>query len=204
MKIVRLDITGFRGIRTGTLLFDDFTVLIGANNCGKTTIIEALALLFGRDRLVRSLTEHDCFGSDPQPVDRIKILATVSGFAPNNPDNHHDWFRPGRATEKWFDPASGDISPVQTAQATQLACQVAFCARFDRLTLEVDAIRYFYDAEEAEDPLADDSTAVPLPASLVKEIGLFLVPASRTWDRMMSFGSELFRRTVAYVGGKSF
>lgn len=44
MKIVRLDMTGFRGIMTGTLLFDDFTVLIGANNCGKTTIIEALAL----------------------------------------------------------------------------------------------------------------------------------------------------------------
>lgn len=201
MKIVRLDIAGFRGIRTGKLLFDDFTVLIGANNCGKTTIIEALALLFGRDRLVRSLTEHDFFGSDPQPADRVKIVATVSGFAPNNPDHHHDWFRAGRAPEKWFNPATGEISPVQTAQASQLACQVAFCARFDRLTLEVEAIRYFYDSDEADDPFADDSTAVPLPASLIKEIGLFLVPASRTWDRMMSFGSELFRRTVAYVGG---
>lgn len=66
MKIVRLDIAGFRGIETGRLLFDDFTVFIGANNCGKTTVIEALALLFGRDRLVRNLTEHDFFGSNPR------------------------------------------------------------------------------------------------------------------------------------------
>jgi putative ATP-dependent endonuclease of OLD family len=201
MKIVRLDIAGFRGIESGTLHFDDFTVLIGANNCGKTTIIESLALLLGRDRLVRNLTEHDFFGSDPQAADRISIIATVAGFTPNSPEHHHDWFRAGRATEKWFDPASGELSAAQTVQASQLACQIAFCARFDHLTLEAEAVRYFYDDADAGDPFAEDSTLVPLPTSLIKEIGLFLVPASRTWDKMMSFGSELFRRTVAYVGG---
>lgn len=201
MKIVRLDIEGFRGIQHGKLLFDDFTVLIGANNCGKTTVIEALALLLGRDRLVRNLTEHDFFGSNPQIADRIKIVATVSGFAPNDPNHHHDWFRAGRGTEKWFDPASGDLSPAPTAQASQLACQIAFCARFDRLTLETEAIRYFYDDAEAGDPFAEETMVVPIPISLIKELGLFLVPANRTWDKMMSFGSELFRRTVAYAGG---
>lgn len=201
MKLVRLDISGFRGVRSGKILFSDFTVLIGANNCGKTTIIEAIALLFGRDRLVRSLTEHDFFGSDPQPADRIQIIATVAGFAPNDPEHHHDWFRAGRATEKWFNPISGELSAVQTDQASQLACQIAFCARFDRLALEAEAVRYFYDGEEAADPFAEDSTAVAVPTALIKDIGMFLVPASRTWDRMISFGSELFRRTVAYVGG---
>jgi putative ATP-dependent endonuclease of OLD family len=37
---------------------------------------------------------------------------------------------------------------------------------------------------------------------LIRRIGFFLVPASRTWDRTISFGSELFRRVVSYVGGK--
>ena len=45
MKIVRLDIEGFRGIRSGRVHFGDFTVLIGANNCGKTTVVEAIAHL---------------------------------------------------------------------------------------------------------------------------------------------------------------
>lgn len=201
MKIVRLDISGFRGIENGKILLGDFTVLIGANNCGKTTVVESLALLLGRDRLVRSLTEHDFFGSNPAVADRIKIIATVSGFAHNDPEQNHDWFRVGRAAEKWFDPLSGDLSPAVTANATELACQIAFCARFDRQTLEAEAVRYFYDDENAADPFADDAVIVPLPVSLIKELGLFLVPANRTWDRMMSFGSELFRKTVAYVEG---
>ena len=55
-------------------------VLVGPNNCGKATVIEALALLFGRDRMVRTLTEYDFFGGNPQPTDRIRLIATVTGF----------------------------------------------------------------------------------------------------------------------------
>lgn len=47
--------------------FTDHSVPIGPGNCGKTTIVEALALLFGRDRLVRNLTEHDFYGENPKP-----------------------------------------------------------------------------------------------------------------------------------------
>jgi putative ATP-dependent endonuclease of OLD family len=69
MQVALLEIQNFRGIRTGKLQFRDHTVLIGTNNSSKTTIVEALALVFGRDRLVRNLTEHDFFGSNPQPAD---------------------------------------------------------------------------------------------------------------------------------------
>ena len=51
------------------------------------------------------------------------------------------------------------------------------------------------------DPFDESSAVTPVPVSLLKELGFFLVPASRTWDRMMSFGSEVFRRVVSYVGG---
>jgi hypothetical protein len=40
-------------------------MLRGGNNSGKSTVVEALTLLFGRDRLIRDLTEHDFYGSDP-------------------------------------------------------------------------------------------------------------------------------------------
>ena len=72
MKVALLEIENFRGVRTGKVWFRDHTVLIGPNNSGKTTIVEALALVLGRDRLVRTLTEHDFFGSSPRPGDRIK------------------------------------------------------------------------------------------------------------------------------------
>ncbi len=202
MKLAKLGIYGFRGIKTGEIAFGDFNVLIGANNCGKTTVIEALALLFGRDRLVRTLTEHDFFGSDPGPADRIKIIATVAGFEPNDPARHPNWFRMGRGVPKWLDTATGQVHPDKRQETDLLICQIAFCARFDKASLEVETIRYFLDDAGQEDPFADDASVTQVPISLVKELGFFLVPASRTWDRMFSFGSELFRRAVAYVGGK--
>ena len=56
MQIAQLWIQNFRGIREARIAFGSHTVFIGPNNCGKTTIIEALALLLGRDRMVRTLT----------------------------------------------------------------------------------------------------------------------------------------------------
>lgn len=202
MRVYSVDISGFRGVKTGRVTFSDFTVLIGSSNSGKTTVIEALALLFGRDRLVRSLTEHDFYGSNPQPTDRIKIVATITDFIRNDLAGHDNWFRMGRAVPKWLNSATGRISTSKQDEADLLICQIAFCARFDRESLEVESLRYFLDDEDQTDPFADDANAVPIPMSLLKELGFFLVPASRTWDKMISFGSELFRRAVAYVGGK--
>jgi putative ATP-dependent endonuclease of the OLD family len=48
MLIADLQIENFRGIRTGRVRIGPHTVFFGPNNCGKTTVIEALALLFGR------------------------------------------------------------------------------------------------------------------------------------------------------------
>ncbi len=61
MQIADLRIENFRGIRASHVRFGRHTVFIGPGNCGKTTIVEALALLFGRDRMVRTLSEQ-CFG----------------------------------------------------------------------------------------------------------------------------------------------
>ena len=61
MKISQLSIENFRGIQTASLLFPDHAVLIGDNNVGKSTILEALDLVMGPDRLSRQspIDEHD-------------------------------------------------------------------------------------------------------------------------------------------------
>ena len=199
MKIALLRIENFRGIRSGTIQFRDHSVLIGPNNSGKTTIIEALALILGRDRLVRNLTEHDFFGSNPQSADRIRLVATITGFEPEDFAEHPDWFLDGRGVPAWFDPQSGDVVPEKTQDDQALACQIAFAARFDRESLEVETARYFHDYDEA-DIFAEDSF-ISVPAKLIRELGFFLIPASRSWDRMLSFGSELFRRVIRSGGG---
>jgi putative ATP-dependent endonuclease of OLD family len=61
LKISQLLIENFRGIRTASLFFPDHAVLIGDNNVGKSTILEALDLVMGPDRLSRPapIDEHD-------------------------------------------------------------------------------------------------------------------------------------------------
>ncbi len=199
MKIALLEIENFRGIKKGKIAFANHSVLIGPNNSGKTTVIEALALVLGRDRLVRSLTEHDFFGSNPEANDRIKITATVAGFATETPADHPDWFRDGRGVPLWFDPTTGEVVAERANGAQTLACQIIFSARFDRDSLDVETARHFADDNDVD--VFVDESFVSVPPKLMRDIGLFIMPASRTWDRMLSFSSELFRRVVRSAEG---
>jgi putative ATP-dependent endonuclease of OLD family len=198
VKVQLLSIENFRGIRSGKIQFRDHTVLVGPNNSGKTTIIEALALILGRDRLVRDLTEHDFFGSNPEAADRIRIIATITDFGSDDFTVLPEWFRDGRGVPVWFDAQAGDVVSEKIREDQTLACQIAFAARFDRESLEVETARYFYDGDV--DVFAQENF-ISVPAKLIREIGLFLIPASRSWDRMLSFGSELFRRVIRSTSG---
>lgn len=75
MRISKLSIRNFRGIASAELLFPSHAVLIGDNNTGKSTVLEALDLVLGPDRAHRMppVDEHDFFQgkyilSEPEPV----------------------------------------------------------------------------------------------------------------------------------------
>lgn len=78
MKICRVNITNFRGIQFATVFLPQHSVLIGDNNTGKTTILEALDLVLGPDRLSRNppIDEHDFYlgnyliGGPEQPTSK--------------------------------------------------------------------------------------------------------------------------------------
>ncbi len=195
MQIASLKIENFRGVRRGFVQFGRHPVLVGDNNTGKTTLIEALTLVLGRNRLVRELTEHDFFGSNPQAADRIKVVATITDFPDDDPEQSSQWFRDGRAVVKWLDTATGNVHPIRMDPAWKLCCQLGVQARFDQDSLTVETVRYFHDHDEPIDPFADEAPA-PVPTRLIQELSFYLVRASRTWDKVFSWGNELFKRTV--------
>src|SRR5450830_145291 len=63
MQVARLQIQNFRGIQQADVYLSKHAVLVGDNNTGKTTILEALDLVLGPDRLSRStvIDEHDFY-----------------------------------------------------------------------------------------------------------------------------------------------
>lgn len=69
MRILRASIENFRGIRSATIQFPKHGLLVGPNNACKSTVLEALNLVLGPDRVGRpdSIDEHDFFRSDYLP-----------------------------------------------------------------------------------------------------------------------------------------
>lgn len=199
MKVLALEIEGFRGIPSGRLVLGDQVAIVGANGAGKSTIVDALSLVFGRQKLVSELTEHDFFGSSPGPADRIRIVATVGGFPANTASESPSWFRSGRSVEKWWDPIAKTAGPVERPGAI-LCAQIAYAARFDHEDLTVKQIRYFQQHDAQVDPF-DDEVTDRFPDRLLSDVGFFVLPARRTWAAAISFGSELFRKAVATLGG---
>ena len=63
MKIYSVAIENFRGIRSARLALPDHAVLIGDNNTGKSSVLEAIDLVLGPDRLNRRppVDEHDFY-----------------------------------------------------------------------------------------------------------------------------------------------
>lgn len=80
MKLKEVTINNFRGIRSLHLPLDDLTVLIGENNTGKSTVLEAIQLVLTRGFGVRrgsQFTEYDFHLKDanatPQTAEPISI-----------------------------------------------------------------------------------------------------------------------------------
>lgn len=63
MQIARVEVKNFRGIEAGTVTLTGHTVFLGDNNVGKSTLLEAIDLVLGPERLSRRpvIDEHDFY-----------------------------------------------------------------------------------------------------------------------------------------------
>jgi putative ATP-dependent endonuclease of the OLD family len=196
MRICQLDIENFRGVKKGRVVFPDHSVLFGPNNVGKSTIIEALALLFERERLTRQLSDWDFYGGSPKPESRFYIIGTITDFAAppsDTPENFPKWFLGDAACPVWWMPDAQEVSvEVDRPVGAKLAARIALCVRYDQDSCEFEPVRYFYDG--LCDPFTD--TVTKLPAALLQELGVFLLPSNRQWDKLLTFNSTSFLKVL--------
>lgn len=197
MQICKLKIINFRGIQDLELDLPKHAVLMGANNAGKSTIAEAIALLCMRERMVKAISDWDFYGGSPQPDSRFKIIATISQFSntkPTDPTMFPDWFLGERsATPIWWNDKTGILNFDQDPPpGTQIAAQIALAGRYDDELCEFELHRYFYRGED--DPFTDGCDLVPI--KILRELGVFILSSSREWDKLLSFGSSTFLKAV--------
>ena len=86
MRLVKIKINNFRGVKHCDLNFPTQAVLVGDNNTGKSTILEAIDLVLGPERLSRRpiIDEHDFYAgqyldAEKNPIE-INIEVIVTDF----------------------------------------------------------------------------------------------------------------------------
>lgn len=87
MKIYSISIENFRGISSAKLVLPDHAVLIGDNNTGKSSVLEAIDLALGPDRLSRRppVDEHDFFEGKYLPLAAASAEGAVADEAEEAP-----------------------------------------------------------------------------------------------------------------------
>lgn len=157
MKIARLSIQNFRGIKEAILFFRDHVVLVGDNNVGKSTVFEALDLALGPDRLNRrpTIDEHDFYhGNYLSAADEsrreVRVEATVMGLSEEQQARFKDYIEWWNTTGKAF-----HVGPVEEVDHPDIqpAVRITFVGYYDPEEDDFEGQTYFSRSlEESETP----------------------------------------------------
>jgi putative ATP-dependent endonuclease of OLD family len=188
MKVVKLNIANFRGIKKAELYFEGHTLLIGMNNVGKSTICEALELALGLDRLKRfpPVEEFDFYNSvyldksvePPLPI-AIDIEVVLADLHPELATKCFDHLERWHGTEKRL-LAEGEIDLADHANVCE-CLRIRTTAKYDVEEDEFEAKATFCSG-----PTKPDGDPLEIPRKIRQLFGFFYLRALRTGARALS------------------
>ena len=190
MKVRVLEITNFRGIESGKVVFNGNTLLVGGNNVGKSTVCEALDLMLGPERLNRrpAVDEHDFFKGRYRDDAGEAVAIEIRGVLVDLSDEVRR--RLGGHCRRWDDARcefiDEQIDGADNADGDGVtwALPLLFRARYDREEDDFEADTFFDHPAPTPEDLDDDEAA-----SLGQGRALF----TRAHKRLCGF---LFLRTL--------
>ncbi|MEV5308486.1 AAA family ATPase [Streptomyces diastaticus] len=131
MKVRRLTLQNFRGVRAGTVYLTGHSLLVGSNSVGKSTVCEALELVLGPERMFRRpvVDEHDFYGSRYQETDgdlpEIRVEAVLTDLSPAAELNRSGI---GGGSMRWLQPPVGaGVERSSWSRARGAGCSQSRC-----------------------------------------------------------------------------
>ena len=191
MKVVRLAIENFRGIKSAQLLFDGHTLFVASNNVGKSTICEALDLVLGADRLNRfpPIDEFDFYNAhymsaalaEGEPPVLTKIRIEVVLVEPSE----EVLIKCGGHLEFWHVAEKrllGDGEAALANPPTSVRClRLETIGEYDPEEDEFVAKTYF-----SRSPDEENGELKPVPRPIKRLFGFLYLRALRTGSRALS------------------
>jgi putative ATP-dependent endonuclease of OLD family len=183
MRVSRLKIQRFRGIKEATLQFPKHCVLVGDNNVGKSSVLEALDLVLGPERLYRKppVNEHDFHAGKYLGEGEAPITIDIEAVVVDLDDEQQSAFRDHL---EWWDQANAcliDGPPEQIAERGAIAAvRVQFVGTYDKE--EDDFVGETYFAH----PVGEDGTLSPFRTGDKRRLGFLFLRTLRTGSRALS------------------
>ncbi|MBZ0264207.1 AAA family ATPase [bacterium] len=197
MRIARLKVNGFRGIQETMVFLTGHCVLVGDNNVGKSTILEAIDLLLGPERLRRTppIDEHDFYAGEYLSIENVedddesdeilpsnqsKIISIEAIIVNLNADqtarfsNHIEWWD---TTNKLI--VDGPVEAVEQESIIS-ALRVEFEGMYDPEEDDFIGKTYF------SHPIADNGTKSSFKTTDKRFCGFLFLRTLRTGSRALS------------------
>src|SRR5581483_7960725 len=191
MKIHSVSIANFRGISSATLALPDHAVLIGDNNTGKSSILEAIDLVLGPDRLSRRppVDEHDFYqgkylasaataAEEPAAPPTIKVEVVITALSAEQQTRFGDYLEWLKTSTGAFyetpDPAGVDAADIRPA------LRVTFVGAYEPEEDDFEGATYFSRSLDEAD------TPTPFSKKDKQHCGSLYLRSLRTGSRALS------------------
>lgn len=184
MRIAKLKVENFRGIKQGELLIPSHAVMVGDNNIGKSSLLEAVDLVLGPERLARRpvIDEHDFYAGqytngegEPILIHIEVVVADLSEDQARHFRDHIEWWDEETQALLAGPPPEGTDKPT-----VKPALRVGFTGNYD--TEEDD----FVGSTHFLSPQKDDGSYDTFKTSDKRLCGFLYLRTLRTGSRALS------------------
>lgn len=184
MKIVKVKINNFRGIKDGEIFLSDHSVLVGDNNIGKSSILEALDLVLGPERLsrVNVIDEHDFYAGEyldssgePKKIYIEVVVADLNDEQQRHFKDHLEWWNSNSKSLLHTAPAEDTDQEEVTP-----ALRVCFIGFYDKEEDDFEGNTYFLN------PKLDNDEYIQFKTPDKRMCGFLYLRTLRTGSRALS------------------
>ena len=201
MRIARIRIKNFRGVREGELLLPSHAVLVGDNNIGKSTVLEAIDLVLGPERLKRTpvVDEHDFYAGEyitkadaaPISIDIEVLIVALSDDQKRVFRDHLEWWKEAEKVLLTEPPPEGTDAP-----GVEAALRVSFHGAYDADEDDFKGSTFFAWPDK------EDGSRDPFKFGDKRLCGFLILRALRTGTRALSLERGSLLDIILSLKGK--